>query len=326
MLQSGKLFTVNYLLPVSPRYPGLEEVTAALSSVTGLSVFVTGLIIAGVAHLLFVSVLYLLFREVSGSHRVGGVAVLYYASNPLFTSFDSMFVYQTLALAFFALTLLTAWRLPRGRRMASGRAGSSGRADHPRDGDHSPRDQLRARGHADAHLPGRPGQRQPARRGWTALLAAASALAVAAWLVLRRPADLVLPAALRAGTLHSLQALLAAARQRAAAPVGPLGNQAPVRVRGRWSCRPCCRWAGGVWRRTAASPGPSPWRSRLSAGTRSSSSGSPWPTARAGRTRVHLRLRARRLYGGPGGGPAHRDRGSLEGATPPPRCWSRCCC
>ena len=57
------------------------------------------------------SVLYLLFREVSGSHRVGGVAVLYYASNPLFTSFDSMFVYQTLALAFLGLTLLTAWRL-----------------------------------------------------------------------------------------------------------------------------------------------------------------------------------------------------------------------
>lgn len=112
ILQTGRLFTVNYLLPIGPHYPGLEEATAALVSATGLSVFTCGLIVAGIAHLVLVYALYLLFREVSGSYRIAGVAVLCYASNSLFASFDSMFIYQTLALLFFGLTLLAARRLP----------------------------------------------------------------------------------------------------------------------------------------------------------------------------------------------------------------------
>lgn len=122
ILQTGKLFTVNYPLPISPHYPGLEEITSALVSVSGLSVFTSGLIVAGVAHLLFAYVLYLLFRGISGSYRVAGVAVLCYASNSHFASFDSMFIYQTLALPFLGLTLLAAWRLA-SRRTAGQRAG-----------------------------------------------------------------------------------------------------------------------------------------------------------------------------------------------------------
>jgi hypothetical protein len=121
VLQTGKLSTVNYLLPISPHYPGVEELTAALVSVTGLSVFTAGLLVAGIAHLMFVCVLYVLFREVSGSYRVAGVAVLCYASDSLFESFDSMFTYQTLALPFLGLTLLAAWRLA-SRRPTGGRA------------------------------------------------------------------------------------------------------------------------------------------------------------------------------------------------------------
>jgi hypothetical protein len=111
ILQTGKLFQTNDLLPISPLYPGLEEVTAALVSITGLSVFAAGLIVVGLAHLMFVLVLYVLFQRISGSHRIAGVAVLIYASNPLFQSFDSMFVYQTLALAFLGLTVLAAHHL-----------------------------------------------------------------------------------------------------------------------------------------------------------------------------------------------------------------------
>jgi hypothetical protein len=122
ILQTGKLFQANDLLPISPHYPGLEEVTAALVSITGLSVFAAGLIVAGVAHLLFVLVLYLLFHRISRSHRIAGVAVLFYVSNPLFQSFDSMFVYQTLALAFFGLTLLAAQYLS-AQKTASDRGG-----------------------------------------------------------------------------------------------------------------------------------------------------------------------------------------------------------
>ncbi len=109
--QTGRLFTANNLLPISPYYPGLEEVTSALASITGLSIFTSGLIVAGAAHLLFVGVLFLLFRYVSGSHRIAGVALLLYASESLFQSFDSMFVYQTLALPFLGLTVLAVYRL-----------------------------------------------------------------------------------------------------------------------------------------------------------------------------------------------------------------------
>ncbi len=111
ILQTGKLFQPNDLLPISPLYPGLEEVTAALVSISGLSVFAAGLIVVGIAHLTFVLLLYLLFYQIVGSHRISGVAVFIYASNPLFQSFDSMFVYQTLALAFFGLAVLSTMHL-----------------------------------------------------------------------------------------------------------------------------------------------------------------------------------------------------------------------
>lgn len=114
VLQTGQLFTANYGLPISPRYPGLEEATSALISVTGLSVFDAGLIIAGLAHLLFVCLLYLTYRFISRSRRVGGIAILVYSCTPTLNSFDSMFVYETLALAFLGLGLLAAWRAATG--------------------------------------------------------------------------------------------------------------------------------------------------------------------------------------------------------------------
>ena len=122
ILETGKLFGVNDLLPISPSYPGLEEVTSALKSTTGLSVFSSGLIVAGLAHLVFVCVLFVLFREISGSHRVAGVAMLLYASESLFQSFDSMFVYQTLAVPFLGLTVLAIYRLA-APQTVGGRAG-----------------------------------------------------------------------------------------------------------------------------------------------------------------------------------------------------------
>jgi hypothetical protein len=111
ILQTGKLFTPNNLLPISPFYPGLEDVTSALASITGLSIFTSGLIVAGTAHLLLVCLLYVLFSHVSGSHRIAGIATLLYASDSLFASFDAMFVYQTLAMPFLILTVLAVWRL-----------------------------------------------------------------------------------------------------------------------------------------------------------------------------------------------------------------------
>ncbi len=108
LLSTHHLFGVNYLLPVSAVYPGIEEVTGAVAAITGLPVFVAGLIVAGLAHLLFTAALFVMFGLVGGSPRVAATACAIYAANPHYQVFDAIYGYQTLALAFFALTLLAA--------------------------------------------------------------------------------------------------------------------------------------------------------------------------------------------------------------------------
>lgn len=110
MLQSGKLFELNYGLPIGTHYPGIEEVTSALISATGLSVFEAGLVVAGAAHLLYILFLYLAFCVAIRSHRIAGIAILLYYSAPALTSFNSMFVYETLALAFFGMCIVAGLR------------------------------------------------------------------------------------------------------------------------------------------------------------------------------------------------------------------------
>jgi hypothetical protein len=113
LLASHHLFGVNYALPVSPGYPGLEIVTSGLMGLTGLGVFPAGLIVAGLAHLVFTAALYTLFRLVGGTSRIGLAAVTIYAANPHYQVFDAIFGYQTLALTFFALALLAMYQAGR---------------------------------------------------------------------------------------------------------------------------------------------------------------------------------------------------------------------
>jgi hypothetical protein len=110
MLASGKLFELNYGLPIGTVYPGLEEVTSALISATGLSVFQAGLIVAGIAHLLYVLFLYMMFVVAIRSHRIAGIAILVYFSAPSLTSFNSMFVYETLALTLMGMAIVAGLR------------------------------------------------------------------------------------------------------------------------------------------------------------------------------------------------------------------------
>ncbi len=110
MLASGKLFELNYGLPVGTDYPGLEEVTSALISATGLSVFPAAMIVSGIAHLVYVLFLYLAFCVAIRSHRIAGIALLIYFSAPALTSFNSDFVYETLALTFLGFCMLAALR------------------------------------------------------------------------------------------------------------------------------------------------------------------------------------------------------------------------
>ncbi|MDR3687320.1 MAG: hypothetical protein P4L93_10230 [Coriobacteriia bacterium] len=98
ILTTGRLFTHNSLLEVSPYYPGMELVTAALVRVTGLTIVQAGLLLVGLARLLTVLAIFLLLERVAQPSRFAAPAALLYMASPAFIYFDSMFAYESLAL------------------------------------------------------------------------------------------------------------------------------------------------------------------------------------------------------------------------------------
>jgi len=98
ILQSKVLFGENSILPVSAYYPGLEIVTTTIANLSGLNLFRSGLLVIGVARLVIILSLYLLFEQVSHSSRVAGLAVLLYMANSNFLYWSAQFSYESLSL------------------------------------------------------------------------------------------------------------------------------------------------------------------------------------------------------------------------------------
>ena len=119
IVRTGSLFGENPILPVTPHYPGLETVTAALVSMTGMTVFAAGAIVIGIARAILMFSLFLLFEEISGSARVAGLAALLYAAAPTYLFFDAQFSYESLALP---LLVTAVFAVARWMRL-SGRSG-----------------------------------------------------------------------------------------------------------------------------------------------------------------------------------------------------------
>lgn len=114
ILGTGHLFTTNPLLQVSPIFPGLEIVTAAIAQVSGADTYTAAAILLAFVRILFAVGLFALYREASSSERVASLAAAIYMVNPNFTFFDSGFSYETLALPLVpALLLITAIRARR---------------------------------------------------------------------------------------------------------------------------------------------------------------------------------------------------------------------
>jgi hypothetical protein len=112
ILRTHHLFHANAILTATPYYPGLESVTAALASLSGLTVYGAGLIVIGVARLLIVLALFLLVERLLGSARAGGLAVAVYAANSNFVFFSAQFSYESLALPLLVVALFAygEWR------------------------------------------------------------------------------------------------------------------------------------------------------------------------------------------------------------------------
>ncbi|NKK74396.1 hypothetical protein GFM13_29515 [Rhizobium leguminosarum bv. viciae] len=108
ILEAGRLFLPNPLLPVSPLYPGLELITSALVSLSGLSVFAAGLIVLAAARIMLMLTLFLLFEKITGSARIASIACLIYMGSSAFLLFDVHYSYESLAIPMLAAVLLAS--------------------------------------------------------------------------------------------------------------------------------------------------------------------------------------------------------------------------
>ena len=118
ILRTHHLFSANPILPITPRYPGLVSVAAALSSTTGLGTFGAGLIVIGTSRLVMMLALFLLFERVSGSARIAGLGAAIYAANSNFIFFSAQFSYESMALPLLLLVLVAVaeWQASDGLR------------------------------------------------------------------------------------------------------------------------------------------------------------------------------------------------------------------
>ncbi|MGO7030243.1 hypothetical protein ACCS91_05735 [Rhizobium ruizarguesonis] len=116
ILEAGRLFLPNPLLPVSSLYPGLELITSALVNLSGLSVFAAGLIVLATARMMLMLALFLLFEKITDSARIASIACLIYMGSSTFLLFDVHYSYESLAIPMLAAVLLAS----ESRRMEPG--------------------------------------------------------------------------------------------------------------------------------------------------------------------------------------------------------------
>jgi hypothetical protein len=112
ILRTHHLFFPNPLLSTAPYYPGLAAVTAGLGNLTGLSTFVSGLLVIGAARILICACLFLVAERMTGSALAAAAASLVYAANPMFLFWSASFSYEDLALP---LAAFAVWWLSRTR-------------------------------------------------------------------------------------------------------------------------------------------------------------------------------------------------------------------
>lgn len=122
IIQSHHLFPPNNILPVIAYYPGLETVTSALAELSGLSVFVSGLVVVGFARLILVVSLFLVFELISRSPRIAGVSTMLYMANPNFLFWSAQFSYESLALPIAAMMLFMVLRQENAKSRPEARA------------------------------------------------------------------------------------------------------------------------------------------------------------------------------------------------------------
>jgi hypothetical protein len=105
ILRTRFLFRENPILQVTPYYPGLPTAAAAISAISGISPFVSGVLLVGAARLILSLALFLFHEQVSGSARVAGIAALIYTGHTNYLFWSAQFAYESLSLPLTVLLL-----------------------------------------------------------------------------------------------------------------------------------------------------------------------------------------------------------------------------
>lgn len=124
LVENHRLFSPNPTLPISPYYPALQLATGGVFWLTGLPLIACQLIVVLIARIGFSWCLFGLATRISGSPRVGAVAVVLYAASPQSYFFNAQFAYQTMAIALVVGAFLLLARIIDERRIGRRARGS----------------------------------------------------------------------------------------------------------------------------------------------------------------------------------------------------------
>ena len=117
ILTSGQLMPQNAYQPIIKDYPGLEWTTDIVHEVTRLSIWHSGQLVVGAAHILSLVAVWGISRRLGLSERASYLAAMIYGINPSYQYFDTQYSYESLGLslallvAYISATLATSTRL-----------------------------------------------------------------------------------------------------------------------------------------------------------------------------------------------------------------------
>jgi len=115
LVRTGHPHSSVGLLQIGANFPGLELVTSGLYHLSGLTLWISALVIAAGAHVALLAGVYVLVRDASRSSRAAAIAAVVYSLNPSWLIFDAQFSYETLALPMLVWVLVFALRGARRR-------------------------------------------------------------------------------------------------------------------------------------------------------------------------------------------------------------------
>jgi hypothetical protein len=105
ILNTGKLFQPDPIIPIISRYPGLHAATTALVHATGLSIWQAAEVLLLLFHITLVLGIAALAQSLGLSNRTASVVAILYCLNSSFLYFDTQYAYESMAIT------LVVWAL-----------------------------------------------------------------------------------------------------------------------------------------------------------------------------------------------------------------------